>query len=97
MSIGTACQDGPCPATLLGFPIQLCSTDAECFNAGEKCGMINIAALMMMIPACVKPDGGTVEGGTHDGGDAGDGGSSSGGDSGDGGSDTGPQDAGDGG
>jgi hypothetical protein len=57
-----ACQAGPCPMLPAGFgQIQLCSTDAECFNPGDKCGMIS--AMGMMIPACVAPDGGAGDGG----------------------------------
>jgi hypothetical protein len=57
-----ACQAGPCPMLPAGFgQIQPCATDAECFNPGDKCGMIS--AMGMMVMACVTPDGGAGDGG----------------------------------
>jgi hypothetical protein len=96
---GTVCAASPCPAiALLGGPVQICSTDAEC-GVGMACGTPTNAILAMGLAAmggkaCIPgeggappADGGTVkEGGSTDSGSS----SSSGGDS---GSETGTADA----
>jgi len=63
--INVACQAGPCPMLPAGFgTIQPCATDTECFNPGDKCGMIS--AMGMMVAACVTPDGGAGDSGHSD-------------------------------
>lgn len=68
--MATACQAGPCPATLLGFPIQLCKTSTECFVSGQTCSSFTVPGLGITITDCSTPDGGTSgEGGMKEGGE----------------------------
>jgi hypothetical protein len=48
----TSCMPGPCPST---DPIQLCSTTAECFTAGEACGPLTSPVSIPGVTACSTP------------------------------------------
>jgi len=70
---GTVCAASPCPAiALLGGPVQICATAAEC-GAGMACGTPSNALLAMglqamMGKACIPGEGGAGgEGGTEGG------------------------------
>jgi hypothetical protein len=62
--ISVACQAPPCPNIPTVGTLQLCATDAECYNAGDKCGMVMTPVMTVM--ACATPDGGAGDGGHSD-------------------------------
>jgi hypothetical protein len=70
----TNCQAGPCPSVPAnsswgGGPFQLCATAAECFAAGDTCGVFSEGpGNLPGIFACNAPaDGGTTEAATDSG------------------------------
>jgi hypothetical protein len=62
--ISVGCQAGPCMNIPTVGSIQPCATDAECFNAGDTCGML--VTPVMTVMACVTPDGGARDSGHSD-------------------------------
>jgi hypothetical protein len=62
--ISVACQAPPCMNIPTVGMLQLCATDAECYNAGDKCGMVMTPVMTVM--ACAPGDGGAGDGGHSD-------------------------------
>ena len=53
ISMTTSCQVGPCPSSAIG-PLQLCSSDSECFTPGDTCAPLPVAPTLP-IKICSKP------------------------------------------
>jgi hypothetical protein len=53
---------GPCPSP--SFPIQLCTTSAECFMQGDTCGPLTTPVAVSGITVCNASSGGGAASGS---------------------------------